>query len=59
LKKNPEWVFRTQPLFIYAQKTAILKMHMVRIKDKKTMVEEIMLQNQLVKLSSWRTKIFG
>lgn len=34
-------------------------MHMVRIKDKKTMVEEIMLQNQLVKLSSWRTKIFG
>jgi hypothetical protein len=34
-KKIPEWVFKTQPLFIYAQKTAILKMHMVRIKDLK------------------------
>jgi hypothetical protein len=36
LEKNPEWVFKTQPLFIFAQKTTILKMHMVRIPWKKS-----------------------
>jgi hypothetical protein len=46
-KKSRTVLQDTTSVHIYAQKTTILKMHMVRIKVKKTMGEEIMLQISL------------
>jgi hypothetical protein len=57
LEKNPEWVLKTQPPFIYAQKTTISKMHMDQ--GFKNHGGRNYAPNRLLKLSSWKTKIFG